>query len=160
MAKQYRVGFFVRFNNAVMKWMLRRGVPLGTFAILTVRGRKSGRPIENPLVVFPKDENRYLVAAYGTVNWVRNIRAADGQATLTRGHHTEQIVAVELPPEEAAPVLRYALETGAPNVWRPLVKAYRRFLVLPYLDVDVDSSLEEFQRTVITHPVFLVREIP
>jgi hypothetical protein len=55
MPKQYRVRAFVRFNNAVMKSLLRTDVPVGTFEILTVRGRKSGQPIEIPLVVWPKD---------------------------------------------------------------------------------------------------------
>jgi hypothetical protein len=91
MPKQYRVGAFVRFNNAVMKAMLRAGVPMGSFAILSVRGRKSLRPIQIPLVVFPKDGNRYLIAAYGVVNWVHNLRAADGEAALTRGRRTERL---------------------------------------------------------------------
>ncbi|HNM83585.1 MAG: nitroreductase/quinone reductase family protein [Mycobacterium sp.] len=157
MAKKYRVGAFVRFNNAVMKLLLRAGVPIGTFAILTVRGRKSGRRIQVPLVVFPKDEKRYLVAAYGIVNWVRNIRAAGGEATLTRGRHTEKIAAVELPIEQAAPILRDVVQTGAPNVPKLLVNAYRRFLVLPYLDVELNSPLHEFERAAESHRVFLVR---
>ena len=83
MPKHYRVGASVRFNNAVMKAMLRAGVRMGSFVILTVRGRKSGRAIQIPLVVFPTDGNRYLIAAYGVVNWVRNLRAADGVAAIT-----------------------------------------------------------------------------
>ena len=59
MARQYRVGAFVRFNNAFMRSLLR------TFAVLVVRGRKSGRQIQTPLVVFHHGESRYLVATYG-----------------------------------------------------------------------------------------------
>ncbi len=156
MPKQYRVGTFVRFNNAVMRSLLSAGVPMGTFAILRVRGRKTGRSIEVPLVVFPQDGDRYLVAAYGVVNWVRNLRAAGGEATLRRGRRTEKITAVELPPERAAPILRYALQTGAPGIPRLIVNLYRRFLVLPYLDVDMKASVEEFERAAVSHPVFLV----
>jgi hypothetical protein len=65
MAKQYRVGAFVRFNNGFMRALLRTDVRFGTFAILIVPGRRTGRPIHNPLVVFPDGENRYLVASYG-----------------------------------------------------------------------------------------------
>ena len=39
MAKQYRVGAFVRFNNAFMRTVLRTGVRFGTFAIRIVPGR-------------------------------------------------------------------------------------------------------------------------
>ena len=41
MPKQYRVGPFLRFNNAVMRLLLRMGARMGTFAVLTVPGRKS-----------------------------------------------------------------------------------------------------------------------
>jgi len=94
MPKHYRVGAFVRFNNAVMKSLLRTDVPVGTFEILTVRGRKSGQPIEIPLVVWPKDGNRYLIAAYGVVNWVLNLRSAGGEATLTRGRRWARLGAI------------------------------------------------------------------
>jgi deazaflavin-dependent oxidoreductase (nitroreductase family) len=159
MPKQYRVGAFVRFNNAFMKAMLRAGVRMGSFAILTVRGRKSGRPIQIPLVVFLKDGNRYLIAAYGVVNWVRNLRAANGEAALTHGRHTEKIVASELSPEQGAPILRESLRAGAPGIPKPIVSAYRRFFVLPYLDIDMNSSLEEFERAALRHPIFLINTV-
>ena len=159
MPKQYRVGAFVRFNNAVMRAMVRAGVGAQTFAILTVRGRKSGRPIQIPLVVFREDGNRYLIAGYGVVNWVRNLRAADGEAALTCRRRTEKIAAIELSPEQAAPILRKSLHAGAPGIPKPIVRAYRRFFVLPYLDVDMNSSLEEFERTAPRHPIFLIKTV-
>jgi deazaflavin-dependent oxidoreductase (nitroreductase family) len=157
MAKQYRVTAFVRFNNAVMRALLRTGVRIGTFAILIVRGRKSGRLIETPLVVFPYDGNRYLIASYGVANWVRNLRAAGGQACLRYGRRTEKILAVELPAEQAAPILRASLRSGPPGIPRLVVRVYRRFFVLPFLDVDINSAPEEFERAALSHPVFLVR---
>lgn len=156
MPKQYRVNGFVRFNNAAMRAMLRAGVKFGTFATLTVPGRKTGRPISTPLVVFTCNHHRYLVASYGVVNWVRNLRAAAGKATLSRGKHTEQITATELPPDEAAEIMRYSLHHGPPGIPAPIVRGYRRFSVLPYLEVDLDSPLEEFRRAAPKHPVFLV----
>jgi hypothetical protein len=41
MAKQYRVNAFVRINNVVISSLLRRGVKVGSFSLLAVRGRKS-----------------------------------------------------------------------------------------------------------------------
>ncbi|HKD77812.1 MAG TPA: nitroreductase/quinone reductase family protein, partial [Ktedonobacterales bacterium] len=75
MAKPYRVTAFVRFNNAVTTSLMRLGIPIGGFALITVRGRKSGKPITTPIALFLRDGNRYLIASYGLVNWVRNLRA-------------------------------------------------------------------------------------
>jgi hypothetical protein len=152
--KPYRVGLFVRANNAVMRTLIRAGIRVGTFAVLTVPGRKTGRPVQVPLVVFPYAGNDYLVAPYGVVNWVRNLRAADGRAELGRGHTTEKICAVELSAEEAGPVLKASLRTGPPGIPRPIVRAFRRYSVLPYLDVGIDSSDNDFVRAARHHPVF------
>jgi deazaflavin-dependent oxidoreductase (nitroreductase family) len=157
MPKQYRVGLFVRANNAVMRSLIHVGVRIGTFAVLTVRGRKTGRPVNVPLVVFPHGDDRYLVASYGVVNWVRNLRAAHGRAELRRGSATETITAVELPADEAGPVLRASLRSGPPGVPRPIVCLFRRYFVLPYLEVDMDSTEADFVRAARNHPVFRVQ---
>ncbi len=101
----------------------------------------------------------YLVASYGVVNWVRNLRAADGRAELRRGHATENITAVELPAEQAGPVLRFSLHTGPPGIPRLIVRIFRRYFVLPYLDVDMDSSDDDFVRSARNHPVFRVQRV-
>jgi hypothetical protein len=157
MPKPYRVGIFVRFNNAVMRSLVRAGVRMGTFAVLTVPGRRTGRGVHVPLVVFPYRGDRYLIASYGVVNWVRNLRAAGGRAELRRGRTTEKITAIELPAEQAGPILRFSLQTGPPGIPRPIVAVFRRFFVLPYLDVDLKSSNDDFVRSARNHPVFLVQ---
>jgi len=42
-----------------------------------------------PVAIFVQDQKRYLIATYEVVNWVCNLRAAEGEATLTRrrGHN-------------------------------------------------------------------------
>ncbi len=157
MAKPYRVNMFMRINNTMTTSSLRRGIDMGSFSLLTVRGRKSGKPIETPLAIFVQDQQRYLLAAYGVVNWVRNLRAAGGEATLTKMRHSEKIRAIELPKDTAALVFRAALRSGPPGVPAVIFRVYRALLVLPYLDVTENSSLEEFEREVLTHPVFLVQ---
>jgi deazaflavin-dependent oxidoreductase (nitroreductase family) len=157
MPKPYRVGVFVRSNNAVMRSLIGAGVRIGTFAVLTVPGRRTGRPVHVPLVVFPNGGNRYLVASYGVVNWVRNLRAADGRAELRRGRATEKITAIELSAEQAGPILRFSLQTGPPGIPRFIVRMFRRLFVLPYLDVDMNSSDDDFARSARNHPVFLVQ---
>src|SRR6266487_1186603 len=82
MAKQYRVNAFVRLNNSITSSLLRLGVKLGSFALLTVRGRKSGKPIETPIAIFVQEGKSYLLTPYGIVNWVRNLRAAGERPPL------------------------------------------------------------------------------
>jgi hypothetical protein len=159
MPKPYRVGLFVRANNAVMRSLISAGVRIGTFAVLTVPGRRTGRPVSVPLVVFPYAGHDHLVASYGVVNWVRNLRAANGRADLRRGHATEKITAVELTAEQAGPILRFSLRAGPPGIPRPIVRIFRRYFVLPYLDVDMHSSDDDFVRAARNHPVFRLQRV-
>jgi deazaflavin-dependent oxidoreductase (nitroreductase family) len=157
MAKSYRVNAFVRINNTMISSLLRLGIKVWSFSLLTVCGRKSGKPIVTPIAVFVQDQKRYLVAPYGVVNWVRNLRAAGGEATLTRRRHRERIHAIELEPEAAAPIFREALRSGPSGIPAVIFRVYRSLSVLPYLNVTEHSSLEEFEREVLTHPVFLLQ---
>ncbi len=159
MAKHYRVNTFVRINNAMTSTLLRLGVNVWSFALLTVRGRKSGKPIETPIAIFVQEGKHYLITPYGVVNWVRNLRAAGGEATLTRSRRTEKIHAIELPPEVAAPIFQEAVRSGPPGIPAPIFRGYRSLFVLPYLNVTANSTLEEFEREVLTHPVFLLHSV-
>ena len=157
MTRQYRVNAFARINNAIISSLLGLGIKVWSFSLLTVRGRKSGKTIVTPLAIFVQDQQRYLIASYGVVNWVRNLRAAAGEATIVRGRNTEKVHAIELEPEAAAPVFRDALRSGPPGIPTVIFRVYRFFLVFPYLNVTENSSLEEFEREVLTHPVFLIQ---
>jgi hypothetical protein len=86
-----------------------------------------------------EDGQRWLVAPYGEVNWVRNARTA-GQVTLTRGHHCETVSIVELSPIEQAPILKEYLR--------------RVPIVRPFFDARVSSPLEAFVAEASRHPVF------
>jgi deazaflavin-dependent oxidoreductase (nitroreductase family) len=109
--------------------------------LLTVRGRKSGQPRTFPLAIIERDGKRYVAAVYGVADWARNLRAA-GEATLTRGRHSEAVTARELPKGEAALVLREEVRGGHP---------FAR-----YFGVTEDSSLEEFERAAVGHPLFVL----
>ena len=140
MAKTYRVNAFVRISNAMTTFLLRMGVKMGTMTLLTVRGRKSGQPRTTPVTLIELDGDRLLIAPFGTVTWVRNLRAA-GEATLTRGRHSERVSAVELSIQEAGPILKKSL-VGVPS------------FVTNYFDVTPDSPLADFEREAPRHPVF------
>jgi len=143
MSKTYHVNFADRMGAALFIALLRVGVKIGTMSLLTVRGRKSGQPYTVLVLLVEQDEERWLVAPYGAVQWVRNIRAA-GTATLTRGRRSEAISVTELPAQEAAPVLK-------------------QYLLLPvsagvrsYFDATKDSPLEAFELEAARHPVFRI----
>src|SRR5437763_14083372 len=104
MAKKYRLGFARRTANILVLALLRTGVKFGTTSLLTVRGRKSGQPYTIPVTLVERDNQRWLVAPYGAVNWVLNARVA-GQVTLTRGRRSETVDLVELDAAEADPIL-------------------------------------------------------
>jgi deazaflavin-dependent oxidoreductase (nitroreductase family) len=141
MSKSYHVNFATSMRDSLIMTLLRAGVNMGTTSLLTVRGRKSGQPHTVPVRLIEHDEQRWLVAPYGVVQWVRNLRVA-GQATLTRGRRSEMISATELSSQEVAPVLKQYLVKVAD--------------VRPYFDVKIDSPLEAFEREVPRHPVFRI----
>lgn len=150
MATTSRVPSFVRLGNLLTTTLLRVGIKVSgpnsvPMYLLTVRGRKSGQPRTTPLVVVEQDGNRYLLAPFGAVDWVRNLRAA-GEATLTRGRRTEAIRAIELPRHEASLVLKQSLEQG--RIPSFLAK---------YFEVTAQSSPEELEDAAAHHPVFLLQ---
>jgi hypothetical protein len=67
--------------NGCVKGLLRIGVAGRHTYLLGVRGRRSGRTYSTPIILV-ENGDRWLVAHYGEVSWVRNVRAA-GEATLS-----------------------------------------------------------------------------
>ena len=142
MSETYRAPLFVRMSNKLVTTLIRAGMNIGINALLTVRGRKSGQLRTTPVAVVELKGQRYLIAAFGIVDWVRNLRAA-GAATLTRNRRSEAIAVAELPPAEAALILKACLGI-APG------------FVRAYFDVTPASSLGDFEREAVRHPVFRV----
>ena len=65
---------WVTFFGPIAKVVLAAGVPLGPNALITVRGRKSGRPRTTPLAIIEVTGRRWVWAPWGDVQWVRNLR--------------------------------------------------------------------------------------
>jgi deazaflavin-dependent oxidoreductase (nitroreductase family) len=97
--------WIVRLNVA----LLRRGLRIGSQALLTVPGRRTGEPRSTPVSIATLDANRYIVAAFADAAWVQNIRAA-GSATLARGRRSESVALTELPVDQREPILRAFLD--------------------------------------------------
>jgi deazaflavin-dependent oxidoreductase (nitroreductase family) len=108
MADRVRAPWWMKPANRVYKLLLRRGVSIGReqSVVLTVSGRKSGKPRSTPVTPMHVDGHRYVVATFPAADWVANVRATNS-VTLTDGGRTEKIRMVELDPPQAAPVLRY-----------------------------------------------------
>jgi len=152
MAKTDKAPMFVRVGNVLTTALLRAGFKFNGLGLknhptylFTVRGRKSGQPRTIPIVIIEQNGQRYLNSPFGMVNWVRNLQAA-GEAILTRGHHSDKGRAIELPFSEASSLLKRILEDGI------------RSFLQQYFEVTANSSREEFERTVVRHPVFSLHE--
>ncbi|MBX9642166.1 MAG: nitroreductase family deazaflavin-dependent oxidoreductase [Mycobacteriaceae bacterium] len=91
--------------NRLMKAVQKLGIPTGPAMVLTVPGRRSGRPRSTPMTPFQVRGGLYVVAGYPGADWAANARAA-GTGTLARGRRHRQVRIVELTAADARPVLR------------------------------------------------------
>jgi len=140
-AARYQRGLARRGVNGLVRLLLRLGTgPAGTY-LLTVAGRRSGALRSTPVTLVEEGKRRWLVAPYGEVAWVRNLRAAGG-ASLSRGGRAEEIAVREVGVEEAAPVLKIYI-TRVP-------------ITRPFFDVGPESDLDAFRAEAPRHPVFAI----
>ncbi|OBB94173.1 nitroreductase family deazaflavin-dependent oxidoreductase [Mycobacterium sp. 852002-30065_SCH5024008] len=91
--------------NKFMIAMQKLGVPTGPPMVLTVPGRKSGKPHSTPMTPFRLDGQLFAVAGFPGADWARNARAA-GAGTLRKGRKVRRVRITELTAEQARPVLR------------------------------------------------------
>jgi hypothetical protein len=118
------------------------GIAPNYLVTLEVPGRRSGRIISFPLVMVVVAGERYLVSMLGEdVNWVWNVKAAGGNATLRHGRR-EEVRLEEVAPDRRAPVLKAYLKR-APGA-------------RPHLPIDKDAPLAEFEQVSPRFPVFRV----
>ncbi|SEH48875.1 deazaflavin-dependent oxidoreductase, nitroreductase family [Mycolicibacterium rutilum] len=101
-----RLPWWLKYVNKVMIGLQKVGV-LGEKGpvVLEVRGRKSGKPRKTPVTPMVVEGQRYVVGGVPGSDWAANVRAA-GEATLHIGRRSERVRMVELPPDEARPLLR------------------------------------------------------
>ncbi len=114
-ARSTHLPWWVPFFNRIAKPLLSAGVPMGPNVLITVRGRKSSLPRTTPVTLIEHAGRRGLIAPFGEVNWVRNLRAAK-EATITAGRRKEEVTAVELSPSEAIAFIRDVLAPEARSI--------------------------------------------
>lgn len=140
MAKQYEVTRSTRMTNRFMALLSKRG--MGPAWELTTTGRKSGEKRKVMVTPVTVDETDYLVAPYGTVSWVHNLRASD-RATLARGAAISRVKAIEVDGEEAGKVLAKYYHENAKYV-------------ADYFELSGDATIVDFTRVAEDHPVFRI----
>jgi deazaflavin-dependent oxidoreductase (nitroreductase family) len=141
-----------RVLNPITTTLMRLGLrPDPRMALLTIRGRKTGHDRTVPMGVFDRDGRKYIVAAFGEVNWVLNLRAA-GAATITQGKRTARYAAEQVHGDEAALALRDCLAAYLPS---PLAGPMLRQRIAITADASLEVLAVEAQRT----PVFRLTEL-
>jgi deazaflavin-dependent oxidoreductase (nitroreductase family) len=138
-----RPHLIARILNGV--WARLAGAGFGPHALvrLDVIGRRSGRTVSLPVVVADYHGERYLVSMLGQdANWVRNVRAAQGQAVL-RHRYWEAVELDEVPLDEPAPILRRYLEVA------PGARTHITF--------DSRAPLEDLEAAAQHIPIFRIR---
>jgi len=137
-----RPGPLAKAMNAIWAKLHAWGIAPNYLVTLEIVGRKSGKVIAFPLVMLVRDDERYFVSMLGDqANWVRNLQAAEGQATLRHGR-IESVRLEVVPVQERAPLLKAYLQI-APGA-------------RPHVSVDKDAPLEEFAKVATAYPVFKV----
>jgi deazaflavin-dependent oxidoreductase (nitroreductase family) len=139
--RPYRKSYRRRGLNALVRPLARLGLTGPRTHLLTVPGRRSGRPWSTPVSIVRDGDRRWLVAPYGDRNWVKNARAA-GWVELRRGRRRERLEIRELSAAEAVPVLRRYYELG--------------LVTRPFFDVDLSSPDAAWLAEAPRHPVFLL----
>lgn len=122
--------------------MAKRLASLGIsrLVVLTTVGRRSGSPREVPVAPIRHDGITYLVAPYGEVSWVHNVRAHP-EATLRRGRTVQEVVLWEVDHPEV--VQRYY---------------EREPIASRFMEVPGEASVADFASVTGRFPVFRVDE--
>lgn len=138
MAKRYEVTGKVKAVNSLARFLAKRGK--GPASELIVEGRSSGE--RRTAMVTPVETNgmTYVVAPYGAVSWVLNLRA-NPEVGLARGGATPRFTATEVGANEAVPVLAEYYEQNAKYVAQ-------------FMDIPPEPTAEDLAAVADQYPVF------
>lgn len=137
-----RPNWLAQIFNRAYAFIASSGIAPNYFVTLEVIGRKSGKIISFPVVIALLDTERYLVSMLGEdAQWVQNVRAAQGKAFIRSGGRRE-VLLVEVPAEQRAPILKAYLKR-APGA-------------RPHVPVDKDAPLAEFVAVQAAYPCFRI----
>ncbi len=136
-------GTLTKKMNSFLGWMAARGLGPKQMVRLEHKGRASGRMHSTAVNWTEIDGLRYLVSPRGETQWVRNVRADDGRATLRRGGDSETVRLEELPVEGRAAIIRQYVGENK--------------IVKGEFGLEPDDPLEQYQGIAANHPTFLIQ---
>ena len=129
--------------NRMFSWLASRGLTPRDTVTLEVRGRRSAQPRSTVVTWVERDGERYLVSPRGESEWVRNLRAAGGQAVIRHGRR-QNVRLEEVPGGERAAILQAYLKKTR--------RATRQ-----HFGVEPEAGLEAFEAIAGRHPVFRIQ---
>jgi hypothetical protein len=134
-----------RIWNRAYAWVSGLGLVPHLLVTLQTKDRNSGRDCANILVVATYQGKRYLVSMLGDGSeWVQNVRAAGGKASIRRGR-SQPILLAEIPPSERASILK---------AWCQVATSGRKHLPVPY-----DAPVSDFEAIAGDYPVFRIDRV-
>jgi deazaflavin-dependent oxidoreductase (nitroreductase family) len=134
--------FTANVFNRIVSGLTGLGLSVLGSRVLEVRGRTTGEPRRVPVNLLTLDGERYLVAPRGETQWVRNLRANGGEATLLLGRRREPFTARELEDHEK------------PRVLRAYLKRWKAEIGMFFQGVGPDAPDDELRRIAPGYPVF------
>ena len=142
---------YQRLQKRLGPSLVSLGIGPKQVVVLEVPGRRSGVIRRNALVKTSHGGNDYLVALAGESEWVRNVRAADGQVVIGR-RQRRAVRLEEVRPTERPPILRAYLLRWDRQPNSPAVQREARL----FFGVSGDPSTEELAAVAEFYPVFRI----
>ena len=118
--------------------------------ILEVKGRSTGETRRVALIRTTLDGSHYLVSLSGESQWVRNVRAAGGEAVIRR-RDSLPVRLVEIPVEERAPVIAAYINRAGRGGTRAAEQEARY-----YFGLGPDPTPEEIAAIAEHYPTFKI----
>jgi hypothetical protein len=140
--RDWRPTRFGRIWNGAYAWISGLGLTPQILITLQVKSRSNGRLCSTVLVGASHEGSRYVVSMLGdNSEWVKNIRAAGGEAFIKRGQ-SRPVMLTEIPLQERAPILK---------AWCQVATSGRKHLPVPY-----DAPVAAFEAIAESYPVFRI----
>ena len=131
-----------RLWSRAYAWVCGLGLLPRMLLTLQTRDRRSGRIDSTILVVATYEGQRYLVSMLGEGSeWVQNVRAAGGRASIKRGP-SRPVQLTEIPPHERASILK---------AWAQVATSGRH-----QFPVSHDAPISAFETIARDYPVFRI----
>ena len=139
--RDWRPTRFGRWINRLASYWSALGLS-SRDAVLEVRGRVSGQRRSIPVVIATVQGERYLVSILGPESdWVKNVGAAHGNATLRQGRR-RPVHLVPVPPAERTRILSEYVRVATSG--------------RHHFPVAVGAALSEFQAIAEHYPVYRI----